>query len=229
MNIDRLSKIEYKYLYNINDIVEARLLSQQRLKIVQESNYWSESIKNTVKQLSNEFDTQLCHICRRDKIHNSEDYSIALDAALIANCDIQILIKRGLLKSRYKKISKTDPIYNELQTWDKIHIKLGAKSWAYIQSENHNTFFAELLIGVSFLGLSVTGMLTNNVYLFLLGIIALVIVLILSIKYNKRLLVFSEIDQMNRLKNSIQYKSKMLLKSTKHELFDLLLGAWKKL
>ncbi|HCR44008.1 MAG TPA: hypothetical protein DIV41_05440 [Ruminococcaceae bacterium] len=221
MDIKHLSDIEYKYIFNINDIIEAREICNQRNDIVKESDVPNE-IKNSINERSNDINSLLCKVIDKIDLNNSDDYDNVLNAAIIANSDIQILIKTCLLKGKLGEISKKNPLYNDFCKWQNINIRLGAKSLLYIWNENHSTTVAFCELFLSAIVIILIAIISKNTIGIIIGGIAFAALFVMwGFIYSKRIKEFSDIDYLNRIKNSLQYKSKTVLKSTQKELLNL--------
>ena len=226
MNAKKLSDIEYKYLFNIKELRLAYSMSRERNETIQKSIYFSEDLKKSIGEMSNDFASILDDIIDRHNIESFEDYRAALDALALANADIQIAVSEATREKQFHKYKKSHPLYNDLLKWQQIQNHIGSTEWLYLVAQNHRTALCNIGLWICILLILLVGMTSKNIIVLTCSIISFVIValvlLAVTVAFSTQMERNYYIDQLHRIKNFTMFKSKEILKTKSANIFHLI-------
>jgi hypothetical protein len=228
LDINNLSDLEYKYKFNINDLNEALVLIEERNDTLQNSTCVQPELKEKIKRITNDIDLLINKIIDRDGIKCLDDYNNAIEAAILANCEIQIMVDRHALHKGFGNLKKKNPLYSKFKQWQSIQAKIGSKDWGAMVTENHSTILSLLVISLAVLFLGIVGICSESLLLVMEALFLFIVISIAFILLSERLYILEDIDRQYRIKNLTNYRSGTTLKVKNQKFLSLLLNLIKK-
>lgn len=226
MDVSKLSDVEYKYLFDIDELREAYKLSDERNETVQKSPYFTDESKKKINEISTDFDCMINNIIERQNIKSFEDYKNALDALTLADAGIQIAICESTREKQFGKFKKSHSLYKDFLKWKHVQIHIGSKEWSYLFTQGHRTAISYIALWICALFIFLICLLSRNIIAVLCGItiffMAILALVGFSMAFDTRLGREYYIDQLHRIKNYTLFKSKDVLKSKNASIFRLL-------
>lgn len=226
MDVSKLSDVEYKYLFDIDELREAYKLSEERNETVQKSPCFTDEVKKKINEISTDFACMINNIIERQNIKCFEDYKHALDALTLADANIQIAICESTREKQFGTFKKSHSLYKDFLKWQQVQIHIGTKEWLYLFAQGHKTALGYIMLWVFALLIILVGILSGNVIevicCIICSFIVVLVILAFSIAFNTRMERNYYIDQLHRIKNYTLFKSKEVLKSKNASIFRLL-------
>lgn len=230
MDIKNLSELEYKYLFNIPDIIEAKEICHCRKEAMKKAGQLEKPDKNYIDELSEDLELLLEQLITRKDISTSDDYDMVLKTAILANSQIQTRIEKSVLQKKFGKIKRGHPLYADFQKWRTVYLKMGAKGRSRMFFENHSTSISYLVMIFAIFVFGAIAFFSRNIYLLFIDFILFVVLLVATVVNENNLEISNYIDHLTSMKNNFQYRNKneLKLKSTLKEILELISLIWKK-
>ncbi|MGN1457295.1 MAG: hypothetical protein ACI4XP_04980 [Acutalibacteraceae bacterium] len=163
MDISKLSDIEYKYIFSVDNIESAIELNRQRCNEIKNIDCIEEENKQMLIKLSKDFEELALKLKVKQNIKNSDDFDCTHRALIICNAKLAYSLNQEELKNKeYSKfLKKHKCIAEKIDCFDKINFKLGNSNYLEVKLNNWFTIFSILFI-IIVLSVSLTVSLINK-------------------------------------------------------------------
>lgn len=195
MNVKKLDKTVYNYIFEIDDIKRAVYRNIICNKNLSRQYFISKSDIRKIKKYNSDF-KKLCYkIIKRSNINTLDDYLNNLNAIIIINSNIQDILKQEKYKS-YATIKELENEYN------KINYLIGAASSFEVFINSHTTFLILITIVFTIVLLTLVSLFSKEYLLTIIGFFAFIVFFIACLLSIKTITNRFEIDKINRTRSN---------------------------